>query len=77
MPCRMLLFAAAFQNGCRSRMALQLLSFAAECFKGPLKLHCTQYLLLRENRGFTNLAPCTFCLNAKEQPPFTVYQSSH
>ena len=47
MPYRMLLFAAAFQNGCRSRMALQFLSFIVECLKGSLKLHRTLYLLLR------------------------------
>ena len=40
MPYRMFLFAAAFQNGCRSRTALQFLSLAVERFKGSTVL-CT------------------------------------
>ena len=37
MPYRMLLFAATFQNGCRTQTALQFLSIAVESFKGLLK----------------------------------------
>ena len=37
MPYRMLLFAATFQNGCRSQTALQFLSFAVESFNRLLK----------------------------------------
>ena len=38
MPYRTLLFAVVCQNGCLSRTALQLQSFAAEHFKGWLQL---------------------------------------